>query len=219
MTTLDERQAQGASARTRTPRSSHAGWVPAVGRRHPVDLLEDQNTNREPDLVPVRRGRMMVSPFTFYRGAARIMAEDLKDTPTAGLSVQLCGDAHLSNFGVFGSPERRLVFDLNDFDETLPGPFEWDVKRMAASFVVAARNNGFTPAEARRGAGLGDRLPGSHGHVRPAGHDGDLVRQPRRGQDQGRGPGCREAGDEEQGDRRPGQDGQARAKTGMGGRS
>jgi hypothetical protein len=184
-----------------------------------VDLLEDQNTNREPDLVPVRHGRMMVSPFTFYRGAARVMAEDLKDTPTAGLSVQLCGDAHLSNFGVFGSPERRLVFDLNDFDETLPGPFEWDVKRMAASFVVAARNNGFTPAEARRGAGLGDRLPGSHGHVRPAGHDGDLVRQPRRGQDQGRGPGCREAGDEEQGDRRPGQDGQARAKTGMGGRS
>jgi uncharacterized protein (DUF2252 family) len=126
--------------------------VPAVGRRHPVDLLEDQNTNREPDLVPVRHGRMMVSPFTFYRGAARVMAEDLKDTPTAGLSVQLCGDAHLSNFGVFGSPERRLVFDLNDFDETLPGPFEWDVKRMAASFVVAARNNGFTPAEARAAA-------------------------------------------------------------------
>ncbi|MGC1569932.1 MAG: DUF2252 family protein, partial [Trebonia sp.] len=120
MTALDERQAQGTSARTGTPRSSHAGWAPAADRRHPVDLLEDQNTNREPDLVPVRRGRMMVSPFTFYRGAARIMAEDLKDTPVAGLSVQLCGDAHLSNFGVFGSPERRLVFDLNDFDETLP---------------------------------------------------------------------------------------------------
>ena len=152
MTTLDERQAQGSSSRTSTPRSSHAGWTPAASRRHPVDLLEDQNTDREPDLVPVRRGRMMVSPFTFYRGAARIMAEDLKDTPTAGLSVQLCGDAHLSNFGVFGSPERRLVFDLNDFDETLPGPFEWDVKRMAASFVVAARDNGFTPAEARAAA-------------------------------------------------------------------
>ena len=117
-----------------------------------MDLLEDQNTNREPDLVPVRHGRMMVSPFTFYRGAARIMAEDLKDTPAAGLSVQLCGDAHLSNFGVFGSPERRLVFDLNDFDETLPGPFEWDVKRMAASFVVAARDNGFTPADGRAAA-------------------------------------------------------------------
>ena len=152
MTTLDERQAQGTSSRTSTPRSSHTGWAPAAGRRHPVDLLEDQNTDREPDLVPVRRGRMMVSPFTFYRGAARIMAEDLKDTPTAGLSVQLCGDAHLSNFGVFGSPERRLVFDLNDFDETLPGPFEWDVKRMAASFVVAVRDNGFTPAEGRAAA-------------------------------------------------------------------
>ena len=104
---------------------------------------------REPDLVPVRHGRMMVSPFTFYRGAAKIMAADLKDTPTAGLDVQLCGDAHLSNFGVFASPERTLVFDLNDFDETLPGPFEYDVKRMAASFTIAARNNGFSKADAR----------------------------------------------------------------------
>jgi uncharacterized protein (DUF2252 family) len=152
MMTVAERQAEGTGARTRTPRSSHAGWAPAAGRRHPVDLLEQQNAAREPDLVPVRHGRMMVSPFTFYRGAARIMAEDLKDTPTAGLSVQLCGDAHLSNFGVFGSPERRLVFDLNDFDETLPGPFEYDVKRMAASFTVAARDNGFTPADARAAA-------------------------------------------------------------------
>ncbi len=152
MSTVEERQAQGSTARTRTPRKSHTGWVPSARRRHPVDLLEDQNTAREPDLVPVRRGRMMVSPFTFYRGAARIMAEDLKDTPAAGLNVQLCGDAHLSNFGVYGSPERRLVFDLNDFDETLPGPFEWDVKRMAVSFVVAARDNGFTPAEGREAA-------------------------------------------------------------------
>jgi uncharacterized protein (DUF2252 family) len=152
MITVAERQAQGTGARTGTPRSSHAGWVPAGGRRPPVDLLEQQNAAREPDLVPVRHGRMMVSPFTFYRGAARVMAEDLKDTPTAGLSVQLCGDAHLSNFGVFGSPERRLVFDLNDFDETLPGPFEYDVKRMAASFTVAARDNGFTPADARAAA-------------------------------------------------------------------
>ena len=150
--TLDERRARGATARTGTPRRSHAGWEPTAGRRSPVDLLAEQNTNREPDLVPVRHGRMMVSPFTFYRGAARVMAEDLKDTPTAGLTVQVCGDAHLSNFGVFGSPERRLVFDLNDFDETLPGPFEYDVKRMAASFVVAARDNGFTPAEARAAA-------------------------------------------------------------------
>src|SRR5690348_10236320 len=146
MSTLEERQAQGSSARTRTPRKSHTGWAPSARRRDPVDLLEDQNTAREPDLVPVRRGRMMVSPFTFYRGAAKIMAEDLKDTPTAGIVVQLCGDAHLSNFGAFASPERRLLFDLNDFDETLPGPFEYDVKRMAASFTIAARNNGFSQA-------------------------------------------------------------------------
>jgi uncharacterized protein (DUF2252 family) len=104
---------------------------------------------REPDLVPVRHGRMLVSPFTFYRGAATIMAADLDGTPTAGLQVQLCGDAHLSNFGAFASPERRLLFDLNDFDETLPGPFEYDVKRMAASFTTAARNNGFTKADTR----------------------------------------------------------------------
>ena len=99
--------------------------------------------------MPVRHGRMLVSPFTFYRGAAKIMAADLDDTPVAGLQVQLCGDAHLSNFGLFASPERRLLFDLNDFDETLPGPFEWDVKRMAASFTIAARNNGFTKADTR----------------------------------------------------------------------
>jgi uncharacterized protein (DUF2252 family) len=123
--------------------------VPAQARRSPVRLLTEQEADREPDLVPVRHGRMMVSPFTFYRGTARVMAEDLYATPTAGLRVQLCGDAHLCNFGVFGSPERRLVFDLNDFDETLPGPFEYDVKRMAASFTIAARDNGFTPAQAR----------------------------------------------------------------------
>ena len=142
-------------------------------------LLEAQNLTREPDLVPVRHGRMMVSPFTFYRGAAKIMATDLKDTPTAGLNVQLCGDAHLSNFGVFASPERALLFDLNDFDETLPGPFEYDVKRMAASFTIAARNNGFTKADTqRRHPGLGDGLPGGHGRVRGHGQHGDLVRPP-----------------------------------------
>jgi uncharacterized protein (DUF2252 family) len=146
--TLDERRARGAQARTRTPRAAHSGWTPASGRQSPVTLLVSQETTREPDLVPVRHGRMMVSPFTFYRGAAKIMAEDLRDTPTAGLDVQLCGDAHLLNFGVFGSPERRLVFDLNDFDETLPGPFEYDVKRMAASFVIAARDSAFSQAEA-----------------------------------------------------------------------
>src|SRR5580704_16525584 len=146
---LDERQAKGRQASDQTPPSSHSGWHPAADRPDPVALLEEQDLTREPDLVPVRHGRMMVSPFTFYRGAARVMAADLKDTPVAGLGAQLCGDAHLSNFGLFASPERRLLFDLNDFDETLPGPFEWDVKRMAASFMIAARNNGFSKADAR----------------------------------------------------------------------
>jgi uncharacterized protein (DUF2252 family) len=146
---IEERQASGKEARKRMPPSSHAGWAPAADRPDPVVLLEEQDASREPDLVPVRHGRMMVSAFTFYRGAARIMAADLKDTPTAGLTTQLCGDAHLSNFGAFASPERQLLFDLNDFDETLPGPFEYDVKRMSASFTIAARNNGFSKADAR----------------------------------------------------------------------
>jgi uncharacterized protein (DUF2252 family) len=146
---IEERRAKGEEARERTPPSSHSEWRPAADRPDPVALLEEQNLSREPDLVPVRHGRMMVSPFTFYRGAAKIMAADLADTPVAGLDAQLCGDAHLSNFGVFGSPERRLLFDLNDFDETLPGPFEYDVKRMAASFTIAARNNGFSKVDTR----------------------------------------------------------------------
>ena len=145
----EERKALGKKSRERTPPSSHSGWIPAADRPDPVGLLEEQNLTREQDLVPVRHGRMLVSPFTFYRGAAKIMAADLKDTPRAGLNVQLCGDAHLSNFGIFASPERTLLFDLNDFDETLPGPFEYDVKRMAASFTIAARNNGFTKSETR----------------------------------------------------------------------
>jgi hypothetical protein len=128
--------------------SSHRKWRPADDRPDRVGLLEQQTTTREPDLVPVRHGRMMASPFTFYRGAAAIMAADLANTPLAGLDAQLCGDAHLSNFGVFASPERRMLFDLNDFDETLPGPFENDVKRMATSFTIAGRNNGFSPADA-----------------------------------------------------------------------
>ena len=144
-----EQRAAGTEARTRVPVSAHAGWAPATDRPDPVAVLAEQNQTREQDLVPVRHGRMMASPFTFYRGAAAIMAADLAPTPTARLHVQLCGDAHLSNFGLFGSPERRLVFDLNDFDETLPGPFEYDVKRMAASFTIAARNNGFTTAQGR----------------------------------------------------------------------
>ncbi|MET4135962.1 DUF2252 domain-containing protein [Pseudarthrobacter sp. PvP090] len=146
---VEERLAKGKGCREQTPVSSHTGWVPAPDRPDPVALLEEQNLTREQDLVPVRHGRMLVSPFTFYRGAAKIMATDLKDTPRAGLVSQLCGDAHLSNFGVFASPERTLLFDLNDFDETLPGPFEYDVKRMAASFTIAARNNAFTAEETR----------------------------------------------------------------------
>ena len=145
---VQERRARGKNLRKQVSASGHAGWKPAADRPDPVALLGGQDATREPDLVPVRHGRMMVSPFTFYRGAAKIMAADLKDTPRAGLTVQLCGDAHLSNFGVFASPERTLLFDLNDFDETLPGPFEYDVKRMSASFTIAARNNGFSKAEA-----------------------------------------------------------------------
>src|SRR5499427_8673789 len=144
-----DRKAKGLEARDRTALSGHAKWKPAPDRPDPVELLVAQETTREPDLIPVRHGRMMVSPFTFYRGAATIMAADLAPTPVAGLDAQLCGDAHLSNFGAFASPERVLLFDVNDFDETLPGPFEYDVKRMAASFTIAARNNGFSKADVR----------------------------------------------------------------------
>ena len=146
---IDERRMKGEKTQELRSSSAHAGWKPAANRADPVALLDEENATREPDLVPVRHGRMMVSPFTFYRGAAKIMAADLEHTPRAGLEVQLCGDAHLSNFGVFASPERQLLFDLNDFDETLPGPFEYDLKRMSASFTIAARNNGFSKADAR----------------------------------------------------------------------
>ncbi|HCU95811.1 MAG TPA: DUF2252 domain-containing protein [Actinobacteria bacterium] len=146
---LEERRARGKQARVRAPLPAHGGWAPAADRPDPVKLLEDQDTTREPDLVPVRHGRMMVSPFTFYRGSAKIMAADLAGTPRAGLDVQLCGDAHLSNFGLFASPGRVLLFDVNDFDETLPGPFEYDVKRLVASFTIAARHNGFAKADVR----------------------------------------------------------------------
>ena len=143
-----DRVARGKDARAVAPLESHAEFRPGRSR-DPVGLLLGQAKSRVPELVPVRHGRMLVSPFTFYRGAALPMAADLASTPASGLRVQLCGDAHLSNFGAFASPERRLVFDVNDFDETLPGPFEWDVKRLAASFAVAGRDNGF-PAKARR---------------------------------------------------------------------
>ncbi|SFS13391.1 Uncharacterized conserved protein, DUF2252 family [Microbacterium sp. cf046] len=147
---FEGRRAFGRAARARTPRSSHAAWSAPEDRIDPVSLLEEQATSRVTDLVPVRHGRMMVSPFTFYRGAALLMAADLARTPSSGLIVQLCGDAHLSNFGLFGSAERRLVFDINDFDETHPGPFEWDVKRLVASFEIAGRHRGFTDEERRQ---------------------------------------------------------------------
>ncbi|HXN61336.1 MAG TPA: DUF2252 family protein, partial [Acidimicrobiales bacterium] len=140
----DESKAKGKAARAQVPRASQAVFEAAPGRPDPVSLLEDQAKTRVPELVPIRYGRMLVSPFTFYRGAALIMASDLSTTPRSGLTAQVCGDAHLSNFGIFGSPERNLVFDCNDFDETLPGPWEWDVKRLAASVVVAARERGFS---------------------------------------------------------------------------
>jgi uncharacterized protein (DUF2252 family) len=141
--TVAERAARGKAARSEVPRSIHAVFEPAPRRPDPIESLERQAQTRVPDLVPIRYGRMLVSPFTFYRGAAKIMAYDLAATPRSGLNVQCCGDAHLSNFGVFASPERRLVFDINDFDETLPGPWEWDVKRLAVSMLIAARENGY----------------------------------------------------------------------------
>jgi uncharacterized protein (DUF2252 family) len=147
---VPERVARGKAARAEVPRSSHAVFEPAAARPDPVDLLERQAQSRVPELVPIRYGRMLVSPFTFYRGAAMIMAHDLAPTPRSGLNVQCCGDAHLSNFGLFASPERRLVFDINDFDETLPGPWEWDIKRLAASMLIAARDNGYRVKDQER---------------------------------------------------------------------
>ena len=145
--TTDERVSRGKAARAEVPRSAHAEWEPASNRRDPVDLLEEQAKTRVPELVPIRYGRMLVSPFTFFRGAAYLMAADLADGPRTGLHAQLCGDAHLSNFGGFAAPDRRLVISVNDFDETLPGPFEWDVKRLVASFAVAGRDRGFADRE------------------------------------------------------------------------
>ena len=141
--------ARGRAARAEAPRSSQS-MLDATSDRDPVGLLDAHDASRVPELVPIRYGRMLVSPFTFYRGAAAIMAHDLASTPRAGLNVQLCGDAHLSNFGGFAAPDRTLVFDVNDFDETLPGPFEWDVKRLAASFEIAGRDRDFSDAERRR---------------------------------------------------------------------
>jgi uncharacterized protein (DUF2252 family) len=146
----EERVARGKAAREATPRASHGNWEPSPDRPDLVSLLKEQAETRLPDLIAIRHGRMSASPFTFYRGSAIVMADDLAGSPTSGIKVQLCGDAHLSNFGVFGSPERQMLFDLNDFDETLPGPWEWDVKRMAASFVVGARSVAFPKGTGRQ---------------------------------------------------------------------
>jgi uncharacterized protein (DUF2252 family) len=148
--TASDSTRRGRAARSVASRASHAEFEPASDRSDPVELLERQARTRVQELVPIRYGRMLASPFAFYRGAAAIMAEDLASTPQSGLRVQCCGDAHLSNFGVFASPDRRLVFDLNDFDETLPGPWEWDVKRLAASMLIAAQSNDFRKRDQRR---------------------------------------------------------------------
>ena len=144
-----ELRARGKMLRKKCPRSSHAAWKAPPGRQDAVELIEDANTGRLPELIPIRHGRMMLSPFTFYRGTALNMATDLAATPATGISVQVCGDAHLGNFRLFATPERRVIFDIHDLDETLPAPWEWDVKRLAASFVVASRNNNLSEQVAR----------------------------------------------------------------------
>ncbi len=150
--TAAERRAAGRALRAHVSRSSHATWAPSADRSAPLSLLEDSNRSRIAELVPIRYGRMLTSPLAFLRGSAVVMAADLATTPVTGIPVQMCGDAHLSNFGTYATPERNQVFDLNDFDETLPGPWEWDVKRLAASIVVAGRQNGFSAASTRQAA-------------------------------------------------------------------
>ncbi|MEI6447353.1 MAG: DUF2252 family protein, partial [Actinomycetes bacterium] len=142
-----ERVEQGREVRARVPRSSFGEWQPAAERPDPISILEAQAAERVADLIPIRHGRMLASPFAFFRGAAAVMAWDLGAEPDTGLRVQTCGDAHLANFGAYAAPDRKLVFDLNDFDETLPAPFEWDLKRLVASLELAARDNGFGTKE------------------------------------------------------------------------
>ena len=172
-----ERAARGKEARVAVPRDSHAVFDPPPGLPDPIGLLEEQAKSRVPELVPIRRGRMMVSPFTYYRGAALPMASDLSHTPVSGLAMRACGDAHLSNFGIFGSAERRLVFDVNDFDETTPGPWEWDVKRLAASLEVAGLRQRVQrqgpPRDRHRSGG---QLPAGDVDLRRDGEPGCLVR-------------------------------------------
>jgi uncharacterized protein (DUF2252 family) len=148
----DERRAAGKKLRETVPREAHAPWHPSLHRADPLSILRASDVTRQPDLVPLRYGRMLQSPFTFYRGSAGVMASDLVTSPVTGIHVQACGDAHLMNFGVFATPERRIIFDINDLDETLPAPWEWDVKRVVASFVLAARANGLTDDNGRAAA-------------------------------------------------------------------
>ncbi len=152
MRSRDQRLADGKTLRDTVSRGSHAGWKRPAKRRDPIDILKASNRDRLPELVPVRYGRMLRSPFTFLRGSSGLMAYDLATTPTTGIRVQACGDCHLLNFGLFATPERNLIFDINDFDETLPAPWEWDVKRLAVSFVVAARDNHLTDQQAKAAA-------------------------------------------------------------------
>ncbi len=196
---VEVRMDEGRAEREAVPLEAHGEWVAPEDRPDPVAVLEEQNVTRVPELVPIRHGRMIVSPFTFYRGGAAIMAWDLSRTPTTGLRVQCCGDAHLSNFGVFAAPDRRMVFDLNDFDETLPAPFEWDVKRLVASFVVAARDNRHTRQGAARGRahGGGELSHDDGGCIDDALH-GRLVRPRRRRSAARRARPERRQGDDEE---------------------
>ena len=193
-----ESAAAGKAAREEVPRSSHGEWEPAKGRKDPVKLLESQAKSRVPELVPIRYGRMLASPFTFYRGTAAIMAMDLAKTPQSGFRVQACGDAHLSNFGIFAAPDRSLILDVNDFDETLPGPWEWDVKRLAASFEIAGRDREFTAeGDPRRRPPHRARVPRGDAGIRRDGEPRRLVRPTgRRIRDRGLGEGRRSQADE-----------------------
>ena len=195
-----ELYAMGKSLREKCPRHSHAVWKAPDNRPDPLRLLEESNKGRIPELIPIRYGRMVRTPFTFYRGAALNMAADLAVTPATGLRVQACGDCHLLNFGGFATPERRVIFDINDLDETLPAPWEWDVKRLAASFVLACRNNGFSEGcAARCRAGLRAVVSRTHGGIQPDAGPGRVVCEHRRrkgaSDDQGQGgpPAAREA--------------------------
>ncbi|HVN52535.1 MAG TPA: DUF2252 family protein, partial [Acidimicrobiales bacterium] len=145
MDAREDRHTRGRDRRAVVPRSAHAEWQPGPDRRDPIEVLEEQGATRVPELLPIRHGRMAESPFAFYRGAAAVMAMDLATTPTTGIRVQACGDAHVTNFGQFATPERNMIFDINDFDETLPGPWEWDVKRLCASLHIVGRQRGFAP--------------------------------------------------------------------------